>query len=227
MEIIDVEKLQWIPDPIHRERAPEKILHKDAKTHAYSRLIKTSIGFSGEKMLVHDFDEFVYIIRGGMINKRNGNVYPIHSIGYFSLGMGHGPFETPVGDINLEFRYYKHGGGASGKLDSHAMEFRSIDSLNWEGDKFYGINAEVKSLHIDEDAGVYVRLVRTNPGFVMKGGTSPDCDRLIYIFEGGMIDTETKEVCQADMAIYIEEGDHKCHLITPVGALFWEVGHYK
>jgi uncharacterized cupin superfamily protein len=107
MEFIDINALEWRDDPVHGPMVKEKILHKDEQTGTYTRIIRVAPGFKGGRKLKHDFDEVVYILKGGMINRESGNVYTSDMVAYFKKGIEHGPFESPVGTLNWEVRHYK------------------------------------------------------------------------------------------------------------------------
>ncbi|MFQ5711823.1 MAG: cupin domain-containing protein [Candidatus Geothermarchaeales archaeon] len=85
----------------------EIILSRDEKTGTYSRLLRTEPGWRSGKVLIHDFDEIVYILKGGIINEETGEVYQTGTYAFFPAGTKHGPFLTPIGVVTLEFRHYK------------------------------------------------------------------------------------------------------------------------
>lgn len=228
MEFVDVEGLEWTDDPIDGALVKEKILHRDEETGSYTRLVKTAPGFEGKHILRHDFDEVVYILEGGMINLRSGNVYMTNMVAYFPKGMEHGPFKTPVGTVNLEFRHYKGGPAVDRQPDPNAMEFIDVETLEWTDDAIFGAKAREKILHKDKQTGTHTRFIRTAPGF--KGGAKRlkhDFDEVVYILKGGMINKETGNAYPSETVAYFKKRTEHGPFETPLGVLNWEVRHYK
>ncbi len=88
--------------------AREAIIYRDEALGTYSRFLKLEPGFQGtDKQLVHDFDEIVYIISGGVIDRTTGKAYEAGSVAVFPEGQLHGPLAAPVGAYFLEFRHYR------------------------------------------------------------------------------------------------------------------------
>ena len=55
----------------------------------------------------HDFDEVVYIIEGGVVDRLTDKAYPAKTFAFFPAGLEHGPLAAPVGALFIEFRHYK------------------------------------------------------------------------------------------------------------------------
>ena len=55
----------------------------------------------------HPQEQFGYIIKGGLVDKLTGQVYPAGVFGFFPEGLEHGPHTAPVGALMIEFRHYK------------------------------------------------------------------------------------------------------------------------
>jgi hypothetical protein len=90
------------------EGAREIILYQDSNSKTYARILRLEPGFKGgEKPLSHEFDEIVYIVEGGLINRLTGEPYPAGRFASFSAGTEHGPFDAPFGGLMIEFRHYK------------------------------------------------------------------------------------------------------------------------
>ena len=227
MEFVEVEKIGWQNDPGLPGIAEEKILHRDEDTKSYTRLIRTRPGVEGKNILKHDFDEVVYILEGGMINIRTNNVYPANTVAYFLKGMEHGPFRTPVGAVNLEFRHYKAAPSPEKQIKLGEKEFVDINALEWKDDAVHGPMVKEKILHKDKETGSYTRLLRIAPGF--KGGKKlrHDFDEVVYILKGGLINRENQNIYTSDMVAYFKKGIEHGPFEAPVGALTWEVRHYK
>ena len=228
MEFVDVNSLEWQDDPEFGSSVRQKILHFDNETRSYVRLVQTAPGFEGREILCHDFDEAVYIVEGGMINTRNGNVYTANMNAFFKAGAEHGPFRTPVGTVNLEFRHYKPGTTVKSIPATNEMEFKHVDSYKWMDDAFFGSSAQEKILHKDEASGTHTRFIRTLPGF--KGGEKRlkhDFDEVVCILKGGMINKITKNLYPADSVGFFKKGEEHGPFETPLGVLNWEVRYFK
>ncbi|MBF7083398.1 cupin domain-containing protein [Desulfallas sp. Bu1-1] len=85
----------------------EKILSEDPETGDYTRLLKFPPGMTTTEVLVHDFWEEVYILKGSLydINKKETYIEGMYACR--PPGMKHGPYEIPNGCMTLEIRYYK------------------------------------------------------------------------------------------------------------------------
>lgn len=86
----------------------EKILWKDETTGSYARLVRTEAGFRGEKTLIHDCDEVVYVLHGQIVNVNTGKIWHQGTFCLFPAGTEHGPFATEEGIFLIEFRHF-HG----------------------------------------------------------------------------------------------------------------------
>jgi len=69
-------------------------------------------------------------------------------------GMEHGPFKTPVGAVNLEFRHYKKKPSSGKQIPLGEMEFIGIDSLEWKDDPVHGPMVKEKILHKDMETNI-------------------------------------------------------------------------
>lgn len=95
------EQAQGYPEGIH-----EMILSED-EDGSQTRFLRFEPGAEGDELLEHDFYEEVYIIEGGLIDKRLGEAFTRGMYAYRTPGMEHGPYVAPVGCTTIEFRYYK------------------------------------------------------------------------------------------------------------------------
>ena len=99
---------EWQPVSGLPQGAWEIILYREKDSGTYSRLLRIEPGFTGsEQPLKHDFDEVVYIIKGGLVDKLTGQAYPAGTFGFFPEGLEHGPHTAPVGALMIEFRHCK------------------------------------------------------------------------------------------------------------------------
>lgn len=98
----------WQPVSGLPQGASEIILYRDQDSGTYCRLLRVDPDFPGSRQpLKHDFDEVVYIIKGGLIDSVTGEVYPAGTVAFFPEGREHGPHTPPVGALMIEFRHYK------------------------------------------------------------------------------------------------------------------------
>jgi len=98
----------WQPVSGLPKGASEIILYRDKDSGTYCRLLRVEPDFPGSKgALKHDFDEVVYIIKGGLVDSLTGEVYQAGTVGFFPEGLEHGPHRAPVGALMIEFRHYK------------------------------------------------------------------------------------------------------------------------
>jgi len=106
-EFIDpITELEWETEGVQPPGASEAISYRDNNTGSYIRLVysKPGVGIGLKEPFAHDFDEFVYIISGGLYNKRLNCRYEAGIIGKMPHGVAHGPLEAPVGAYVIEFR---------------------------------------------------------------------------------------------------------------------------
>lgn len=97
----------WKQVPNLPPGAEEIILYRDEKSSTYARLLRLPPGFPGtDKVLRHDFDELVYILQGGVIDRTTNVAYPAGHYAVFPEGLEHGPLAAPVGAMFIEFRHY-------------------------------------------------------------------------------------------------------------------------
>lgn len=107
---------EWRPVEGMPDGIQELILYRDKDSGTYCRLIRVDPEFAGSgKRLKHDFDELVYIIKGGLIHSLTGQVYPEGTVAIFPQGLEHGPHTAPVGALSIEFRHYKSKTGGESK----------------------------------------------------------------------------------------------------------------
>jgi hypothetical protein len=98
----------WKQVPNLPTGAEEIILYRDENSGTYARLLRLPPGFTGtDKPLKHDFDEVVYIIQGGIVDRVTNKPYPAGAFASFPEGLEHGPLAAPVGALFIEFRHYK------------------------------------------------------------------------------------------------------------------------
>lgn len=99
-------KVEWRQAEGAQEGIMEKIVSHDPETGSYTRILKFP-PMETNQVLVHDFWEEVYILKGSLydINKKE-----TYLEGYYACrpaGMVHGPYSIPNGCTTFEIRYYK------------------------------------------------------------------------------------------------------------------------
>lgn len=99
-------KVEWRQVEGAQEGIMEKIVSHDPDTGSYSRILKFP-PMNTDQVLVHDFWEEVYILKGSLYDIQKKETY---LEGYYACrppGMLHGPYKIPYGCMTLEMRYYK------------------------------------------------------------------------------------------------------------------------
>ena len=107
---IEVQDIEHIPWQLTRGggNAPgiyEKILSKDPETGNVTQLVKVEPGVETSEIAIHDIWEEVWILKGGMRDKRKNMVLTEGMYGCRPPGTEHGPFSFPIGALMLEIRY--------------------------------------------------------------------------------------------------------------------------
>lgn len=105
LEFFDVENISW--EPV--EGSPgiyERIVSKDPETGSYTRVLRFEPGVITSEILVHDFWEEVFILKGGLMDLTSQRTFTDGMYACRPPGMKHGPYSVPVGCITLEMRYY-------------------------------------------------------------------------------------------------------------------------
>jgi|GEM_PF-1740404 len=117
-EFLDpLSEIQWSREGVTQEGAAACLVYRDEESGTYCRILRFPEGFhegrtpeeNQKACCFHDFDEIVYVMSGGVINRRLGYRYPAGSIAVFPAGVSHGPLEAPFGALLLEFRHYRNG----------------------------------------------------------------------------------------------------------------------
>ena len=102
---------EWRTEGVHPAGAAEAIIYRDEGSGTYCRILRLPPGFKGgTEPLCHEFDEVVFIVSGGLVNQRLGQIYEAGTVAVFPAGTKHGPLAAPVGAVNLEFRHYRQPG---------------------------------------------------------------------------------------------------------------------
>lgn len=96
---------EWQPAPGYPEGGYELVLYQD-DDGGQTRLLRIEPGVETDEVLTHDFYEEVYIIEGGLIDKRLDEVFTAGMYACRTPEMEHGPYAAPVGCTTIEFRYY-------------------------------------------------------------------------------------------------------------------------
>ncbi len=108
LEFFDHDRsIEWRQVEGAQEGIIEKILSEDPDTGDYARILKFPPGLVTDEVLVHDFWEEVYILKGKLIDLNKKETFVEGMYACRPPGMLHGPYEIPDGCITLELRYYK------------------------------------------------------------------------------------------------------------------------
>lgn len=107
MEVQDIEHIPWrlTKGGVNAPGIYERILSKDPETGNVTRLVKVEPGMETSEIASHDVWEEMWILKGGMIDKRKNLVFTEGMYGCRPPGTKHGPFSFPIGALILEFRY--------------------------------------------------------------------------------------------------------------------------
>lgn len=108
-----LEDMKWIADGVRPAGASEAIVYKDKDLGSYCRAVRLPVGFgenggsSEDGCYVNEYDEVMFIVSGGLINRRLGHRYQPGEIAVFPAGVKHGPFEAPFGALLIGFCHYR------------------------------------------------------------------------------------------------------------------------
>jgi len=113
-EFLDpISELVWETEGVQEKGASEAMIYRDEDTGTHCRMLKLPEGFGeggDNEFFSHQFDEVIFIVSGGLINRKLGHRYQPGSIGVFPAGLSHGPFEAPLGGLLLQFRHNRKKG---------------------------------------------------------------------------------------------------------------------
>lgn len=99
----DDSSFDWQSTPGYDEGGEELVLYEDDGRQ--TRLLRLAPGTETDKVLTHDFYEEVYIIQGGLIDKRLDEAFSVGMYACRTPEMEHGPYKAPVGCMMIDFRY--------------------------------------------------------------------------------------------------------------------------
>jgi hypothetical protein len=105
LEHLDVELIDWKPI-VGETGVWEKLLSLDEETGSHTRLLKIDPGHESSKVLVHDFWEETWTIKGYLIDLGLNKVFKEGTYSCVPPGKKHGPYRSPEGYVSLEIRYY-------------------------------------------------------------------------------------------------------------------------
>lgn len=229
--------LEWKTEGVQPPGVSEAIAYKDKKTCTYIRFCyaKPGTGMGAKEPFAHeDFDEFVYIISGGLVNERLGYRYQTGSFAVFPAGTKHGPLSSPVGSMVIEFRHYLSDKAKAQRERSitEEVEFHDVSTLDWEP-TVQPPGAEEALAYCEEDSGSYIRFIRNEPGFgegkeiktdFGEGACCKheDFDEILYIVSGGLYNKRLKVRYEAGNIGLIPCGIAHGPMEAPVGAFVIE-----
>jgi len=110
-----VTDLKWSTERVTQAGAEAALVYHDEGSGSYCHVLRLPEGFGEGKTeeenkkpcCRNDYDDVVYIISGGLINRRLGYRYHPGTIAVFPKGTSYGPLEAPFGALLLEFRHYR------------------------------------------------------------------------------------------------------------------------
>jgi hypothetical protein len=203
----------------------------------YIRFLRLEAGFGTKKakdqVLCHDFDEFVYIISGGIVNSRLGNRYQQGTFAVFPAGTKHGPNTAPIGALLIEFRHPVK----RKKVDEITEGIEFIDPINqlkWEPSA-HPEGTRNAIAYRDEYSGTYIRFLQCLPGFgegkVMEVGEGSCCAHMeftetLYLIRGGLYNSRLECRYPQGSVGVIPKGIAHGPMEAPVGCFMIEFRHY-
>ena len=93
----------WEPVPEYPEGATQRVLYETE--NRLSRLLRVEPGVSTAESVTHDYHEEVWIVDGGLIDRRLEEAFTAGMYAYRTPGMEHGPYDYPIGCLMFEHRY--------------------------------------------------------------------------------------------------------------------------
>jgi len=85
----------------------EKILSRDEKSGAVTKLLKIEAGVETAEQIAHDYWEEVWILEGEITDLGKNQTFTAGMYACRPPGMVHGPYRVSKGCLELEFTYYK------------------------------------------------------------------------------------------------------------------------
>ena len=116
-EFMDVmTELKWEP-AVQPEGAYQAIAYRDKTSGSYVRFLRVDPGFADGYQWSEDFGkgpcckhmeftEIIYLISGGLYNRRLECRYQAGELAIFPPAIAHGPMEAPVGALMIEYRHF-------------------------------------------------------------------------------------------------------------------------
>jgi hypothetical protein len=104
-------EFQWSTERVTQPGAQSALVYHDKDgSGSYTHFVKLPKECQLGRTEVeggNDYDSVIYIVSGGLINRRLGFRYRPGLIGVFPKGTSYGPFEAPLDTLLLEFRHFK------------------------------------------------------------------------------------------------------------------------
>ena len=104
-------ELKWSTERVKEAGAESALVYHDkGGSGSYCHFVRLPREFHVGRTEVesaNDYDSVIYIVSGGLINRRLGFRYHPGTIAVFPKGVSYGPFEAPFGALLLEFRHFK------------------------------------------------------------------------------------------------------------------------
>jgi hypothetical protein len=108
-----------------------------------------------------------------------------------------------------------------------SRDFKSPESVSkWTQLSGFPPGVEELIIYRDKNSQTYARLVRMPVGFPGAAKLKHDFDEVVYIVQGGIVDTVTKKGYPEGHFAFFPKGLEHGPLASPVGALVIEFRHY-
>ncbi len=230
-EFIDpVKELEWKTEGVLPPGACEAVFYRDNESGTYIRLLelKPGLGVGAKEPFGHEFDEFVFIISGGLINERLGHRYKAGSFAVFPAGTKHGPLCAPVGARVIEFRHYFSEASKQEKSITTEIEFKdALSTLDWKPTAQHP-GALGAIAYCNQNSGSYIRFHQLEPGF--GEGQEVCCkhqnfDEIIYLVSGGLYNRRLDFKYETGYIGLMPCGIAHGPMEAPVGAYLIEFRH--
>jgi hypothetical protein len=235
-----VTEMEWTSEGVQQEGATQTIIYRDEDTGTYCRMLRFPEGFNegvvhaeGGGCCFHDFDEMVFVVSGGVINRRLGYRYHPGTIAVFPNHVDHGPLEAPFGTLLLEFRHYRKTDNPAG-LTTEKEFINPVTEMEWTSEGVQQEGATQTIIYRDEDTGTYCRMLRFPEGFNEgvahakdEGCCFHDFDEMVFVVSGGVINRRLGyRYHPGTIAVFPKEISHG-PLEAPFGCLLLEFRHFR
>ncbi len=230
-----VSELKWDTEGVSQAGASRTLVYRDKDTGTYCRILSFPEGFGEGKTQEEndhaccdhdDFDEMVYIVNGGVINRRLHYTYLPGAIASFPQKVNHGPLEAPFGCLLVEFRHVVRRPDPTEHLTKW-KEFLQPAEMKWSKEGVAQAGAEAAIVYRDvQGNGSYCRFLRIPEGFSGGEWRNDDVDEITFIVSGGLINKRLGFRYHPGTIGVFQKGTSYGPFEAPVGALLLQFHHY-